>query len=135
MPTVLSNAFGDVENGVVNHSGYFYKIFLPDMVGAGVPEAPTGGADAANFPDPQQGGLLWCCYAWPEKLDSTGTRVFFINQQAELFSYDNGGAVVYSGVAGAPPYDAAFAVAGDMSAKLPVAGAPGSDMNVWVPVQ
>lgn len=134
-PSVLSSAFGNVAGSTVARSGYTYQIFLPDANAApvGVPEAATGGANAGAFPDPNNGEILWCAYAWPTNAGNTGNRVFFVNQEGDLMQMNNRIAAPYSGAAAGPAYSAAFTAA-DMSSPIAI-GVAGFDMNTWVPVQ
>ncbi len=136
-PSVLSSAFGNVAGSTVQRSGYTYQIWLPDAAAApqGVAEAPTGGAGAA-FPDPNNGEVMWCAYAWPTNAGNTGNRVFFVNQEGDLLQMNNRIAAPYSGAAPAPAFSAAFTAA-DMSSPLSIGGVPAVavDMNTWVPVQ
>ncbi|MDF1797552.1 MAG: prepilin-type N-terminal cleavage/methylation domain-containing protein [Planctomycetota bacterium] len=139
-PAMLSNAFGDVDaNGVVNRSGYAFALFLPDAtaagVTAGIAEAAGGGADATNFPDPDNNEILWSCYAWPLDYQKTGNRVFFINQEGDLLQMNNRLATPYDGAAGGPAFDAAHATAGDMASALGINGVAAQDGGTWTAVQ
>ena len=139
-PAMLSNAFGNVDaNGVVTRSGYAFSIFLPDTtaagVTAGIAEAAGGGADATNFPDPDNNEILWACYAWPLDYQKTGNRVFFINQEGDLLQMNNRLAVPYDGAAGGPGFDAVFSVAGDMASPLGINGVASQDGGTWTAVQ
>ena len=124
-PAMLSAAFGNVVGSVVTRSGYIFQMHLPTTaVGAtvpAVPEAPGGGMGAATDPDNCE--ILWCCYAWPLDANRTGNRVFMINQDGDLFSYNNRGAVIYDGVGAPPAYDAAYLVATDIGSAIANAGA------------
>lgn len=143
VPPVLSQAFGVVNaDAVVTRSGYVYKIYLPDAgaTPAGVPEDDGGGFLTGNFPDPDNGEVLWCAYAWPQDAANTGNRAFFINQEGDLTSTANrgaGGVAVYTSATAAngahPDFDAAYTDT-DMAAPMAI-GAAGQDNNVWVPVQ
>ena len=99
-PPILPTAFSDTElvaaEAVVERAGYMFKIYLPGPVVAGdiagVPETGpdgVGGATAANFPDPDNCEILWCCYAWPAEAEATGNRAFFINQEGDLLQTAN----------------------------------------------
>ncbi|MDP6761566.1 MAG: type II secretion system protein [Planctomycetota bacterium] len=136
-PAVLSAAFGNVNNSNVTRSGYVFQIFLPTSgnTPTGLAEA-TGGGAGSSFPDPDNGEILWCAYAWPLDAGNTGNRAFFINQEGDLTSTANRGASAYSGNASGsttPGYDAAY-TASDMSSAMAI-GAAGTDTNVWVSVQ
>jgi hypothetical protein len=67
-----------------------------------VPGTPFTGpvdADAAE--------VRWCAYAWPVAAGNSGTRVFFVDQDGEVWQAPNA-ALTYSGTAGAPPWNAAL---------------------------
>ncbi len=158
-PPILPTAFGNTilnaaGEAVVERSGYFFKIFLPAATNAGnidgIPETGpngVGGATAGNFPDPDNCEIVWCCYGWPESAESTGNRVFFINQEGDVVQTLNneGGSnttAFYNGADGGPAFDAAFSdMAGDpnpnvttgMSAGLGITamGEVANDGNVW----
>jgi type II secretory pathway pseudopilin PulG len=134
-PRILATSFGYVDNGTVSRSGYLFQLFLPDGAGRGVPEAQNGGM--GNAVDPDNCEVFWCCYAWPSDAGSTGNRVFFINQDGDIWQFANrsGG---YSGTAAAPPWSAAFAAGGlDMGAQVAngAAGTNGQDGNTWTSLQ
>ncbi len=152
--TVL-NAAGEA---VVERSGYLFKMFLPSVVNgndiAGVSETGAngvGGATAGNFPDSDNGEILWCCYAWPEDGENTGNRAFFINQEGDLLqTANNEGSdlttAFYEGLDAGPAYNAAFCdMAGDpnpnaltgMGAALGIKaqGLDSMDQNVWTIIQ
>lgn len=136
-PAVLSGAFGNVAGSQVTRSGYIFQMYLP---GAGSPAAPiaedaTGGATAGPFPDPDNGEVLWACYAWPVAANQTGNRVFFTNQEGDIYQMNNRIATPYEGAAGGPASDAIFSVAADMGSPLGVNGVASTDANTWVPVQ
>ncbi len=161
-PSILPTAFADTvlnaaSEACVERSGYWYKIYLPDVVNgndvAGIPETGAngvGGATAGNFPDPDNTEILWTCYAWPTEAESTGNRVFFINQEGDLLqTLNNEGSsnlvVFYDGLDNGPAYDAAFSdMAGDpnvnaltgMAANLGITaqGEVPNDGNVWTVV-
>jgi len=139
-PAMLSNAFGNVDaNGAVVRSGYCFAIFLPDATAAGatggIAEANGGGADAANFPNPDNCEILWAAYAWPVDYQKTGNRVFFINQEGDLLQMNNRLAVPYDGAAAGPAFDAAFGTAGDMASALGINGVAAQDGGTWTAVQ
>ncbi len=162
-PPILPTAFGNTilnaaGEAVVERSGYLLKMFLPAATNgndiAGIPETGpngVGGATAGNFPDPDNGEIMWCCYAWPEDAENTGNRVFFIDQEGDTIqTLNNEGSsnltVFYEGPDNGPPYDAAFSdMAGDpnvaartgMAACLgiTVMGESPNDGNVWTVVE
>jgi len=136
-PAVLSAVFGNVAASTVNRSGYLFQMWLPaaGATPAGIAEAATGGS-STTFPDPNNGEILWCCYAWPMDVSNTGNRAFFINQEGDLISTANrgaGGNPQYSGTTAGPAFSAAYTAA-NMAAPMAI-GAAGSDGNVWVTVQ
>jgi prepilin-type N-terminal cleavage/methylation domain-containing protein len=161
-PPILPTAFADTilnanDEACVERSGYWFKMYLPDVVNAGtiagIPETGAdgiGGATAGNFPDSDNCEILWCCYAWPTEAESTGNRVFFINQEGDLLqtlNNEGGSAVVafYNGLDQGPAFDAAFSdMAGDpnpnaitgMGAELGITaqGEAPNDGNVWTVV-
>jgi prepilin-type N-terminal cleavage/methylation domain-containing protein len=137
-PAVLSGAFGNVANSQVTRSGYIFQMYLPDAAGAPLAEDATGGM-AATFPDPDNGEVLWCCYAWPVAANQTGNRVFFTNQEGDIYQMNNRIAAPYEGTAAnggvEPAGDAIFSVAANMGSPLGVNGVAATDGNTWVPVQ
>jgi len=143
-PAVMSAAFGNVNaTSQVTRSGYIFQLFLPDAtVGgatAGIAEdvGPLGGKAGAPFPDPDNGEVLWCAYAWPITSTQTGNRVFFMNQEGDLMQTNNRGVLTYTGVAGGPAFDAIYTGAADMASPISISGVPAvaQDGNTWVPVQ
>ncbi len=138
-PAVLSTAFGNVANSQVVRSGYIFQIYLPAATVAGVTGSVTedaaGGKAAAPFPDPDNGEVLWCAYAWPQAVSQSGNRCFFINQEGDLLQTSNRGAAAYTATGGGPTFDAVFSVAGDMASPLGVNGIAATDGNTWTAVQ
>ena len=139
-PSVMSSAFGAVNaTSQVSRSGYLYQIYLPAATAAGatagIPEDPLGGALVGPFPDPDNGEVLWCCYAWPIQASQTGNRVFFVNQEGDLLQMLNRQAVPYSNTAGGPAFDAVFSLALDMGSPLGLNGIASNDTFTWAPVQ
>lgn len=106
-PPVLSAAFRNVNTSVVTRSGYVFQMYLPDDGGVGLAEAADGGTGTA--PNSDNCETTWCCYAWPANYQTSGNRVFFVNQQGDVIQSNNqGGNQNYSGTAAAPEADAAF---------------------------
>lgn len=141
-PAVLSAAFGNVNaTSQVTRSGYVFQLFMPGPTAGGlvpgIAEDPNGGALLGPFPDPDNGEVMWCAYAWPMNAAQTGNRAFFVNQEGDLMQTANRGVAAYTGTAGGPAFDAIFTVAGDMSSAISIGGVPlvAADGNVWVPVQ
>ena len=139
LPSALSGSLGQIQNGQANHSGYLFQIWLPGEPVAGlvpgVPEDATGGQLAAPFPDSMQNAVRWCAYAWPMAIGTTGMPVFFISSEGELMRYTNRGAVQYEGRTGAPPFDAAYTTAGDMSSPQAGNDVLGTDGNIWTVIR
>ena len=138
-PDAISAALGDVQNGVVRRSGYFFRIYLPDdnLAPAGIAEHVDGGWDPATTLGDNNGENYWCAYAWPDRFGRTGKRAFFINQTGDILQYHNRTiGAQYEGVAGGPNWDAAF-VAPDMGGATAnsAAGPIGLDGNEWTVVQ
>lgn len=133
-PSPLLSSLGWVNSSVTTHSGYVFQIWLPDVAGAGIAEDPTGGKTAGPFPDSNLCEDVFCAYAWPIRAGATGNKCFFINQDGLIVQTLNRGAGAYSGIAGGPASDAAFAVAGAISNQHAVNGV-GADGRNWTPVQ
>jgi type II secretory pathway pseudopilin PulG len=135
-PSPLLTSLGNVTGSTVARTGYMYQIWLPGPAAAGavpgIPEDVTGGKLAGPFPDSDECEVRWCAYAWPIDASRTGNRVYFINEQGLVLSMSNPNGV-YDGAAAAPPFDAVFTIAGDMSSPLAINGAIASDGNTWLP--
>ena len=95
----------------------------------------NGGKQAAPFPDPANGALYWCCYAWPVEHGVTGGRAFFVNQEGIVLQCDNDGAAPFSGVGWSPWFGDAFRDRHDMSSGLRI-GPPrlGPNATTWTVV-
>ena len=137
VPAILSSAFGNVAASVVQRQGYMFQMWLPNATAAGlvpgVAEALTGGA-GATLPNPNNGELLYCCYAWPADYNKTGNRAFFTNQEGDLLQCLNRSLTPYDGAVKTPGFAEAFTVAGDMGSALRIGVAGGADNTIWVPV-
>jgi len=135
---VLSGVFRTVRNAVVNHSGYFFQMYLPDADGVGVMEASTGGANPGNMPDADHSEITWCCYAWPANLHTSGNRAFCVNQLGILTQTNNEAAGQnYSGTESQPEPDAMFldpSTSGSILGMIAV-GTTGADGGRWVAVE
>jgi prepilin-type N-terminal cleavage/methylation domain-containing protein len=142
-PPVLSGSLATVVGGLVNKSGYFYAMFLPDAAGPGAPlgEAATGGSPGGESADLCE--TAYCCYAWPGGFSNTGNRAFVVNQTGDVLQTNNlagpsaGGH--YSGTAAAPAGDAAFesgASGGIITGGLSISARPNAanDGNMWLTV-
>lgn len=73
----LDARFQQETDGVVEVSGYKFKVFLPDK------ERMVQGR-LSNATDEKE--IFWCAFAWPTIPDESGERVFFINQSNLVFS-------------------------------------------------
>lgn len=140
-PAILASAFGVVDaSGYIQRSGYYFRMFLPAATAAGavagIGENAGGGANPAAFPDPNNGEILWACYAWPVDHNGTGNRSFFINQEGDLLQCQNRSAAPFDGTTTVPTFDECYLTAADMSSGLNVGAASVvTPANVWVPVQ
>jgi len=141
-PPVLSGSLAAVTLGLVNKSGYFYGMFLPDAAGPG---APIGEAAAGGSPGGESSDLCetaYCCYAWPGGFSNTGNRAFVVNQSGDVLQTNNLAAPVagghYSGTALAPTGDAAYengnpgVITGGLS--ISQRPNPANDGNLWLSV-
>ena len=129
-PPVLSGAFRVLNTaGEVSRSGYFFKIYLPGLTGAGVGEPQTGYVTGMVSPDLSE--TTWCAYAWPVNFGQSGNRTFFTNQGGDVVATEFSGysGTVASGGAG-PASDAAFKVGGAITGAVAI-GAVGSDGKTW----
>ena len=137
-PSPLLQSMGPVVNGVSEHSGYYFQVWLPGPSGAGVAgvaEDAGGGKLAAPFPDSNNGEVMFAAYPWPTNLQRSGEMVFFINQEGTLLRTQNRAPVPYDGLINMPAFDAAFTQPNDMSSQMALNGAVANDGNVWVAVQ
>ena len=136
-PPVLSTAFGNVTpESNVSRSGYLFRMYLPDVTGAGIIEDATGGDPTNdNGVDAGQAETLWCCYAWPQVQGNSGKRAFFVNQSGDVLA-TNGIAAAYSGVTAMPLHTAAFltGTSGFLGNSV-ASNSIGNDNNRWVVVQ
>ena len=137
VPAILSSACGNVAAIVVQRQGYNFQMWLPNATAAGlvpgIAEAATGGS-SATFPNPNNGELLYCVYAWPADYNKTGNRAFFTNQEGDLLQCLNRSLTPYDGAVKTPGFSEAFTVAGDMGSALRIGVAGGADNTIWVPV-
>jgi type IV pilus assembly protein PilA len=126
VPPVLSGAFRILNaNGEVSRSGYFFQIFMPDGLGAGIPEPPAG-YDALTL-DPDLAETTYCAYTWPVNYNQSGNRTFFTNQGGDVVGAEDAN---YSGTGNGPAAHAAFQNAGVITGSVAI-GVAGQDGNVW----
>ncbi len=141
-PPVLSGSLAAVVGGLVNKSGYFYAMFLPDAAGPGAPlsEAAAGGSPGGESADLCE--TAWTCIAWPAGFANTGNRAFAVNQTGDVLQTNNlAGPVAgghYSGTALAPAGSAPYengnpgVITGGLS--ISARPNPANDGNMWLTV-
>jgi Tfp pilus assembly protein PilW len=131
-PSELPPAFAALEaGGEFVRSGYRFRIFLPGAGGAGVGE--TEQFPLAADVDAKLAAASWCCYAWPTRHGTTGTRTFFVNQEALVVATE---CDEYSGPGRFTSADCGSAFGrgpGGLSSitGAVAAGTRGRDGNVW----
>ncbi|MGE0142650.1 MAG: DUF2950 family protein [Planctomycetota bacterium] len=129
-PPLISSSMGHVDtNGIAARQGYFYRLFLPDAAGVGLPA--VGGALAGV--DARSAESSWALLAWPSSYGRTGRAAFFVNQQGEILKTVT---ARYSGHDSIPTPGAALTgvapnqiVGGSLAA-----GVTGNDGNLWLPL-
>ena len=127
VPPVLSGAFRVLNpQGEVSRSGYFFRVFIPDALGAPIGE-PTAGFAVGGAQNPDLCETTWCAYAWPVNYNQSGNRTFFTNQGGDLVATEKAS---YSGATAGPAGDAAFKVAGKITGVVAIA-AVGADGSTW----
>lgn len=130
-PPFIGSAFQRMEpGGYVMKSGYAFQIWLPDLNGAGVTEAP--GAVPPGL-DPDFGESFWFCYAWPVNPGSSGRRAFALNQSGMLVSTTMA-ALEYDGN-NPPAWNAAMAAGAISMDESFLQGVAARDANVWTLVR
>ncbi|MHC4940332.1 MAG: DUF2950 family protein [Planctomycetota bacterium] len=82
VPPVLSSAFRNPKDGVVERSGYYFRIYLHDADGKAIGTGTKG-------VDPVRAEARWCAYAWPKEYGKTGTRSFFVDQRGDVLARDH----------------------------------------------
>jgi prepilin-type N-terminal cleavage/methylation domain-containing protein len=131
-PPILPATFQTIDaNGYATKSGYLFVVFLPNngTPVLGLQDVAGGGPGAA---DPDNCESMWCAYAWPIDLGTTGNRAFFVNQRGEILQ-SKMNAAQYTGAAAGPLYSAAFSAAG-MQSPVALPPAAGVDGNDWTPL-
>ena len=130
VPPVLSGAFRVLNAaGEVSRSGYFFRVYLPQIMGAGAAIGePTAGFVAASL-EPDLCETTWCAYAWPVNYNQSGNRTFFTNQAGDVTATESS---AYTGTNAGPLPHSAF-LAGMMNNILGnvAIGAVGGDTNTW----
>ncbi len=120
VPPVLSGAFQTLNGvGEVSRSGYFFRIFLPDDNGAGVPEPQAGYPAGGGTINSDLAETTWCAYAHPVNYNQSGNRTFFTNQGGDVIGTE---LAAYSGTGNGPLADAAFQAAGTITGSVDIGG-------------
>ena len=134
VPPVLSGGFRVLNAASeVSRSGYFFRIWLPGVGGAGVVEPPATGYVAGGGIDPDLAETTWCAYAHPVNYNQSGNRSFFTNQAGDVLGIE---VPAYSGTGAGPAADAAFVAAGTITGTVDIGG-PGQSgvaTAAWVQV-
>lgn len=114
---------------VLISGGYCHVLFLSASAGGGAAE-PLDGAEKAGLVSADGAEKYWVAYAWPLQPGHSGRRVFFINQDEEIWeSANDGPQQQYSSLERLPKFDAALPRP-DL-ASVPVEGQPHGDGGVW----
>jgi len=132
-PPILPATFQTIDpNGYCTKSGYLFVVYLPDanVAVGGFPDVAGGGANAAV--DPNNCESMWCAYAWPIDLGTTGNRAFFVNQRGEILQTRMTN-TTYNTAATAPAFSAAYTAA-DMLSAIALPPAVATDGNTWAPL-
>jgi prepilin-type N-terminal cleavage/methylation domain-containing protein len=136
-PAILSTAFGTLTGSRVSRQGYLFQMWLPNATAGGlvpgIAEDATGGKVAAPFPNPNNGEVMWCCYAWPIDRNRTGNRAFFVNQGGDLLQCLNRAGTVFTNTTSVPTFDDAYTTIGDMASAVRV-GTANAAGHIWVPL-
>ncbi len=120
VPPVLSGSFQTLNaDGEVSRSGYFFRIFLPDDNGNGVPEPDTGYPNGGGAINSDLAETTWCCYAHPVNYNQSGNRTFFTNQGGDVIGTE---LAAYSGQGSGPAPDAAFTVDDEITSSVDIGG-------------
>ncbi len=134
-PPILAEKYGAVdENGILIMSGYCFRIFLPDGAGRSGfvhetgPRAKPGLAGGTSTVGVDHSEVIWCAYAWPEKLGANGKRVFWVSNAGDAVRSENARAR-WEGTSNPVSPDAAYRDAG-CTAQIAV-GTVGRDGDVW----
>jgi prepilin-type N-terminal cleavage/methylation domain-containing protein len=131
-PPILPATFQTIDaNGFATKSGYLFVVYLPNAAAAGVKDIANGGPAATIDPDNSE--AMWCCYAWPIDLGTTGNRAFFVNQRGEILQTKMD-TLTYNGTASFPAAAAAYTVANDMSSPVALPPLAAIDGNAWTPL-
>ena len=130
VPPVLSGAFRILNMaGEVSRSGYFFRIYLPAIMGAGAAIGEPQNGFIAGSIEPDLCETTWCGYAWPVNYNQSGNRTFFTNQAGDVTATEFNG---YTGTGAGPLPHSAFqgGMMNNILGNVAI-GAVGGDMNTW----
>ncbi len=134
-PTFMAVPFGTSAavgvNGAASSSGYDVLVYLPNAIGIAMNERVLVARGAVAL-DANVQESCWVAYAWPTDLESSGVRVFGVNQEGQVYQSSNA-LNRYDGAMNMVQGDAAFSVAGDITGPMDVGG-PGQGGDPWLPV-
>lgn len=125
---VLNPSFGYVDaDGITERHGYYFRLYLPNIVGMGVPESTA----TVRTVHPAYASSYFTCLAWPKTYGESGQRTFFVNQQGDVHATVDG---EYNGRTGKPlPNAGLVGVAPGIitTNSLATGGRVGVDGNRW----
>lgn len=101
----LPAEFQTMRSGCLEKHGYFFRVDLPGSGGTWHSEAQEGGRTRTLAADPTERAFL--AYAWPVEVDTTGRRVFVIDETGKVHANDNE-TQGYSGLENQPASTAAL---------------------------
>jgi len=103
----ISASLGVTTNGTPVRSGYVFQIYLPTSDNGTRRE--TDGAAPTRRTEANYQETAWTCYAWPERMDYSGNRIFVINEAGQVMASDNTGPRQgYNGTRTRPAANAAY---------------------------
>jgi prepilin-type N-terminal cleavage/methylation domain-containing protein len=103
----ISASLGITNRGMASRSGYIFLMYLPTADTRARRERDGAAAPRRNEANFQEGA--WTCYAWPERRDYSGTRVFVVNETGQIMTSNNTGARQgYDGTRTFPAANAAY---------------------------
>ena len=115
------------------YQGYCFKIYLPVASGSAVTDnGTTNPVAVANNADYQENRFR--CYAWPAAAQSSGTKVFVVDQFPDVYMASNiksDGSPYYNGSTRIPPYNAATSHADNVNFPVRVESGTGNDSQEW----
>jgi hypothetical protein len=135
---LLRPELGTIMQSSAGLSGYRFEMWLPGPTRAGqvagVREDSLGGKLAAPFPDSRNGAGLWCCYAWPVEVGTTGNRAFVVDREGIVLQCSNDSPKPFSGFTYVPQFGEAFVDDQDMSSGLRIGTTGGENHTIWTRV-